>query len=172
MAEIKKRGDRFDDSSFTTIYKSNFGECSRINNKESQGRHQLECWIGATTFKHSYDRTVGIAFSDTFTNPNDFSDVGGDRKHIYLLFTLKDDSQKRLTLSIISNKMFTRKEGALKGKKSLTIIGLELDDTFARYLADSRIVEFRFLGQEYIWRLNAADVRKLLELSQPPPRPW
>jgi hypothetical protein len=173
LAEVSKRVDRFNDAAFWTSYTANPGECSRLNNKSASKDYQLSCVIVATTFKHSYDRSVGIAFVDSVQGSESLGrGFSGGNERVYLLFTMRDGTKKRSTIAAKDVKFVTWKNGAAKGTRAISVAAWELNDSVANNLASASFVEFRYLDQEYIWRLSQADVKKLLELSEPPPRPW
>ena len=172
-AVVEKRADRFNDNSFGTTYTANPGECSRINNKSKRKEYQLTCMIVSVTFKNSYDRVTNLQFVDSAFDSVDISQGAiSDGEKVDVLLTMYDGTQKQLSYKAKTASWGIFTNGPGKKTKARSVSVLELHDRLANYLGNAKILEFRFLGQEYIWKLNPRDVRRFLEVSAPAPRPW
>ena len=172
-AVVEKKVDRFNDSYFSTTYTANPGECSRINNKSTRKGYQLICTILSVTFKNSYDRITNLKFIDSIIDSRNIAQVEeNDSQTVYLLLTMNDGTQKQLNYKVKQASLGIWKNGLGEVSKVRIVSVLELHDQLANYLGNAKILEFRFSGQEYIWRLNPHDVRRFLEVSAPAPRPW
>lgn len=171
IADVLKKVDRFDNGSFSTFYDANPGECYRLNNIIKRKNYSLKCVIQATTFRNSYDRVTGISFFDSSFNEQS-PNTNTQGESVYLLLTAADGTQKQMRLKVKAVESGTVQNGPAKGDNVLFVSAFELHDNLSKYLIDAKTLEFRFRSQEYMWKLNLSDVKKLLELSAPEKRPW